>query len=144
MALLLLMLPFLSGCVSTGPSPEVVAALKTETAQNTALAKAHKITFVEAANRNNAAIERAAGNALTNQDRLLMSYRVALSSEVDAGRMTYEVANYKFLEKKTEIENANEDRRRAALLALSQSLQASAPVHCTSVGGGGIVTTNCY
>jgi len=45
--------------------------------------------------RGNGEIERLADGKLSNRDKLLMSYRIALASQIDIGQITPETADTK-------------------------------------------------
>src|SRR5271156_5619190 len=100
----LLIAGLISGCNTAGGlTPEQTAELKSVQDENKSLVDAHKITHVEAANRMNDAIEKVYDGRLTQDDRLVMSYRALLASQVDAGKITIEEANYNFQQRKSEL-----------------------------------------
>lgn len=146
----------LSGCVLGGMTPDQLAAMRVVSDQNTALAKAHKITFVEAATRTNASIAATMGGTVPEQQALLNSYRLALASQVDAGQMTPEVAEY---QQQQRVANLNEADRQKTAAAIQQLVddharaidaaraqrQMNQPVTCETSAGVGLVltTTTC-
>lgn len=154
-ALLILALVLsLAGCVSDGMTPDQLAAVDAIQEQNVALAKAHKITFVEAAARTNAQITTAMGGQLAEQQRLLNAYRLALASEVDAGHITPEVAAFQHQEKAAQINADARQAQTAKMQAFGDGLQQAAdslvasqaanrPVTCNSTAIANTLSTTC-
>ena len=151
----------LAGCVSSGPvfSPQQVAAVSNAKQINDELARQHKITWTEATRREIAEVERVSGIPETDADRLLFSYRLALAAEVDAGRMTPELADYRYGERIASNQVAAQQRQNEAvggvLQAVGAGLQAGAnsyaqsaqqnrTVNCTSTHIGMSTSTTCY
>lgn len=139
----------LSGC---GPSysPQELAAVSNAKQVNEALARDHKITWTEAARRNIAEATRVAGPRLNDHDQLIFSYRLALAAEVDAGRMTPELADYRMNERVAADQAAAQQRQAEAIQAFGSALQAAGqtarqnqPVTCMSNRMGTMVTTTC-
>ena len=144
-----------------GPSysPQEIAAVSSAKQVNDQLARNHKITWAEATRREIAEAVRVGGDRATDGDRLLFSYRLALAAEVDAGRMTPELADYRYNERVTANEAAAQQRQAEAvggvLQAVGAGLQAGAnsyaqsaqqnrPVTCTSTRIGMSTSTTCY
>jgi hypothetical protein len=153
--MVLLLAGFLVGCMSAGPTAEQAAELKTLSAENEGLVQAHKITHVEAATRYNEAVERIGGDRLTERDRLLNAYRVALASQVDAGQITIEVAKYQWEQRIADLKSQDRAATAAALAQLGDSLQqtgaqmqaaaaAHRPINCNSMAIGATISTTCY
>ena len=59
----------------------------------------HKISWVEAARRDEAQLTRITGDKLNQSERLLLADRASLAAEVDAGNMTPEMAKFRYEEK---------------------------------------------
>ena len=143
----------LSGC---GPSysPQELAAVSNARQVNEELAREHKITWAEAARRNAATAREVGGSRVTQGDELAFSLRTALAAEVDAGRMTPEMADLRFQEHLAE-ERAQQEVRDAqqrqafadAMVVAGQSMQNAAqqnrPINCTSMKMGTMVNTTC-
>ena len=138
-----------AGC---GPqyTPEEAAVLTTGKAVNDSLAREHKITWTEATRRNIAEVTRVGGSRITDTDRLDFSYRLALAAEVDAGRMTPELAQFRYDERLAADRAAEQQRRAAAIQAFGNAIQAGAqaatqnqPITCTSNRMGTMTTTTC-
>ena len=156
---------FISGCMSTGGiTPEQTAALKSLADENKALVAAHKITHVEAADKYNSAIEQMAAGRLTQDDRLLMSYRVALASEEDSGKITAAEADYNFQQRRADIVAQEQQQRTNNSLAAAAIIGSMprpqpyvlpqpqiyapvvaprAPFNCTSMPMGNSIYTSC-
>jgi hypothetical protein len=149
----------LCACRAAEPTPEQAAALQTVANENQALVVSGKLTHVEAAKRYNAEIEKLSDGKLSDQDQLLMSYRLALASQVDAKQITEETAKYEMVQRMTDIRAADAERRSAALRELGESLQRTSqqmqqnrPVMCNSNSSGSIygnsinstTSTMCY
>ncbi|WP_131194634.1 hypothetical protein [Lichenihabitans psoromatis] len=92
-----------SGCVADRMTPERAAAMRTNNEANLALARAHKITYAEAAVRTNADMESVAPGPLAKQQKALDDYRLMLAGEVDAGRMKPQTAEAKQQQKAVEL-----------------------------------------
>ncbi len=156
----LLIVGLISGCMTAGGlTSDQTAELKSIHDENTALVNAHKITHVEAATKLNDALENMLGARLTQDDRLNMSYRMLLASQIDAGTITQEEANFKFEERKSEI-LAQEQQQRTnnalATAAILSSMPQPQPyvvpqpqvyiprsINCTSTALGNMVNTSC-
>jgi hypothetical protein len=134
----LLIAALISGCLQTGPTSEQAAELRSIDEADQALIAAHKMTHVDAANRFNAAIERLSEGKLTERDHLLMSYRLALASQVDAGQITVETAKYELQQKLADLKAQDRAAAAAAAAALPQSTS------CTSTAIGNVINTNCF
>lgn len=143
----------LGGC---GPSylPQELAAVSNARQVNEALARDHKITWAEAARREVAEASRIAGDRLDDPTRLAFSYKIALAAEVDAGRMTPELADYRYSERVAQNQAAEQQRRAeivgsafeaagAGFTAASNSYAQNRPVHCTSSQNGMFTNTTC-
>jgi hypothetical protein len=152
--LVLPVLGALAGCVTDQQRAMVDAEFKSIQDSNSTLIAEHKMTHVEAAQRFNAAIERIYGSQVTDADRVVMSYRLALAAEVDAGRMTPEMSNYlvqqRIVEYNAQARLQDEAAQRAALLAVSNSLDQSAaaaaarrPINCASTQTWSGINTTC-
>ena len=132
----------LSGCLGAGPTLEQSAAIQAVNAENKSLLAAHKITYVEAEKRTDAQIENSMGQSLSDQDRLLMAYKLALASQIDSGQITEEVANYQFAQHVNDIKSANRERLAASIREFGNGLQRAAennrPVMCNSNTFGSI------
>jgi hypothetical protein len=152
---MLLFVAFLSGCIGAGPTPEQAAELKSISDSNHALIQTHKITNVEGANRYNAAIERITDGRLSETDHLMMSYRVALASQIDSGQLTPETAKYQWEQRVAENQAQDRAATAAALAQVGDSLQqasanmqaaaaANRTINCNSMANGNIINTTCY
>ena len=135
-----------AGCAN-GPTSQEAAAIHSEAVNNEALARAHKITWVEAAKRDEDKITQLAGNKLIQSDHLLLAYKAALAAEVDAGNITPETAKFRYEEKRSQIAGAEDARREAlsgALIAAGANMmQQPRPVTCTSMNMGNMSTATC-
>ena len=146
----------LAGCVAAGPSytPQELASVKATSSQNEADARAHKITWVEASRRDTAKAREVGGARVTPTDELNFSMHAALAAEVDAGRITPEIADFKYQQALVQQRGAqqardDEQRRRfgEAMMAAGQGMQnaaaAARPVICTSTQMGIYTNTTC-
>ncbi len=95
---------------------------------NDELAREHKITWTEAARRNIAEATRISGPRLNDNDRLRFAYKLALAAEVDAGRMTPELADYRYVERSAADQAAEQQRRVAAVQSLGNAMQQNAQI----------------
>ena len=121
----------LSGCAvlpglgfDVSPDPRVVIRAEREDAEG--LARAHVITFLEAARREERASERVLGSRLAPDDRLMLSYRLALAADVDAGQITPDRADRKAADMASRLSSPNEARRNAARDDLRSSVPTAA------------------
>jgi len=142
----------LSGCVSANQqASELDAAL----AENGALARTHKISYTEGAERDSAAAERIYGDQMSDRDRVYFAYRVALAAQVDAGKVTPPEAKALLDLRTAEYHAAYNAQVQAAnavaLNSVANSLQQTAdqmrpqrPINCSSVASGISINTTCY
>jgi hypothetical protein len=150
----------ISGCMTAGGlTSDQTAELRSVHDESKALVDAHKITHVEAATRYNDALEKMLGGRLTQDDRLIMSYRTLLASQIDAGKITQEEANFQFEERKSEILAQEQQQRTNNAIAAAAILSSmpqpqpyvlpqpqvyiSPPNNCTSTAFGNMVNTSC-
>ena len=119
-----------------------------------AAAKVHKITFVEAARRMNQRAMVAARGDVNTALVMALSHREALYSQVDAGQMTVEMANYEVQSGALQMmqadaqRQAQQDALRAATRAAEAQVSAayrSPALHCQTTAGAGLVLsqTDC-
>lgn len=143
----------LFGC---GPSysPQELAAVSSAKQVNEEMAREHKITWAEAARRDTAKAREVAGSRITQGDELNFSLRTALAAEVDAGRMTPEMADLRYQEhladERAQQEVRDAQQRQAfanAMIVAGQPMQNTAqqsrPINCTSMKMGAILNTTC-
>lgn len=153
----------LAGCVSDGMTPAQLAAVHTSNAHNMALAREHRITFAEAANRANAAAGDASGGQLSENQQRINAYRLAVYSLVDTGQITLEVAEYQVTEREAALREVKRAQRAQIIQETADGMQraqehaqqemqtqqlisaVNRPVTCTSTSAGapigGILTT---
>ncbi len=139
----------LAGCnAGSGGAPDVRAEVRSpfdvaiqQYGADMKLARQHRMTFVQAANRLRTNAHAIPGATFSDADELLISYIGALASEVDARRMTPEMMGYKIQERiaanNAEAQRAAQDQQQArtanalralqAMQTLQQMQQASAP-----------------
>ena len=145
-----------TGCVTAGPSysPQELGAMRMSATQNEADARTHKITWVEAAQRDTAKAREIGGARVTPDDELNFSMHAALAAEVDAGRMSPEMANFKYQQALAE-QRANaqarqaEQQRRSAeqfdagLRMMQAGMAPNRSINCTSTQTGIFTNTTC-
>ena len=90
--------PMVAGCVvlpglGIDASPDPGSVILTERDDAQGLARAHVITFLEAARREERVTDRVLGDGLGPDGRLILSYRIALAARVDAGTLTPDEAD---------------------------------------------------
>lgn len=129
-----------SGCVHDGVSPEVMANYQRELAacselKGTAVAQAKCVNYV---------VDR---YVQTNVNRDLLSLeeadRLALSEQIDAGKLTRAQADLQFAQMRTQLTSEAERRANNSAIATA-AMMSSMPQTCNSYGNGAGVTTNCF
>ena len=143
----------LCGCQPTYSKQEI-AAVTNARQVNEQLARDHKITWAEAARREVATALQVGGERVDADEKLLFSLKVALAAEVDAGRLTPEMADYRYNEGVAKAQSVQEAKRQAAMQAFgdalqnagqsyAQAYQAARPINCTSFNTGAFTNTHC-
>ena len=128
--------------------------MRMSASQNETEARAHKITWVEAAQRDAAKAREIGGARLSLDDELNLSMHAALAAEVDAGRMTPEMASFKYQQalaeqRATAQAREAEQRRRSAedfdagIRLMQAGMAPSRTVNCTSTQMGMFTNTTC-
>ena len=128
--------------------------MRMSASQNEADARAHKITWVEAAQRDAAKAHEIGGARVMPDDELTLSLHAALGAEVDAGRMTPEMASFKYQQalaeqRATAQAHEAEQRRRSAedfdagIRLMQAGMAPSRTVNCTSAQTGIFTNTTC-